>query len=275
MKILTFLFVSMALLAGALGGCHPSTQQVKPPSTDPISFSPEVQDHLRRAERIGREIYDKDRVAAQATDAVRTEGIDLQARGSRGWITNQQDHHWLVRFVGEEEDRDVVIHEVTLPLGSAGKAEVSTPDPPASLSPTQLAMYTARKVAFQTASQRCPTPYNSVVLPAELIGASGWVVYLLAATTRADEIMAGGHIRIELSEDGMQVRRVTPLSKTCLRIPLPEVGMDSSAMITHLGSDTPMETHVFLSLLHRKTIYVGTSLGVWKVTEGRIAFLGK
>jgi hypothetical protein len=44
-------------------------------------------------------------------------------------------------------------------------------------------------------------------------------------------------------------------------------------VITHIISETPIETHVFVSLLHKVPVYVGTARGVWRVEGDRIAFI--
>lgn len=44
--------------------------------------------------------------------------------------------------------------------------------------------------------------------------------------------------------------------------------------MTHIVSDTPLETHVFLSLLHKRSIRVLTELGAWEVVDGRILYAG-
>ena len=44
--------------------------------------------------------------------------------------------------------------------------------------------------------------------------------------------------------------------------------------MTQLVTDWPLETHVFVSLLHdRRPIYVGTERGVWRVVGDKIALV--
>jgi hypothetical protein len=43
------------------------------------------------------------------------------------------------------------------------------------------------------------------------------------------------------------------------------------AFTTHLVSNTPIETHMFLNLLHRTPIFVGTpDRNLWVVSDGRM-----
>jgi hypothetical protein len=42
----------------------------------------------------------------------------------------------------------------------------------------------------------------------------------------------------------------------------------AGAYMTHIVSDTPTETHVFLSLLHQTPFYVGTSKNITRKVEG-------
>ena len=149
-----------------------------------------------------------------------------------------------------------------------------TLDPPQPLSPEHLAMFHARQTALTVLNtHRCTEQYNPVVLSGDAFGTEGIVVYLLAATTRPDEIMVGGHLRVDLSRAGTEVITVKPLSKSCLAIPLKRDHQAKSAVFTHLISSMPTEAHVFLSLLYRLPLYVGTDFGLWKIENGKILLI--
>lgn len=44
-------------------------------------------------------------------------------------------------------------------------------------------------------------------------------------------------------------------------------------MVTHVLNDHPIETHVFLSLLHGLNLYVMTENALWSVDKGKIRLL--
>ena len=68
-----------------------------------------------------------------------------------------------------------------------------------------------------------------------------------------------------------------PLSNGALEIPTrDDSGKPVAAlMVSHVVTDFPLETHVFASLLHHKTIYVATRRGVWRIDGERVSFLGE
>lgn len=114
--------------------------------------------------------------------------------------------------------------------------------------------------------------YNSIVI--EDPSGPGWLVYWLAATAQAGVIPVGGHYRFTVSADGTTVERADRLSLSCLAIDRRSVpaGAETAAVfVTHLVSDTPVETHVFLSLLHDVPFAVGTAPDtIWFVDGGKI-----
>jgi hypothetical protein len=71
-----------------------------------------------------------------------------------------------------------------------------------------------------------------------------------------------------------------PLSMSRLVVPLrsPEMPPDaklSALTVTHLVTEWPLQTHVFVSLLHKLPIFVATSRGLWKIDGYQpIAYLG-
>jgi hypothetical protein len=79
-----------------------------------------------------------------------------------------------------------------------------------------------RARAFRKAA-KTPFPhvhasYHPVVLPAELIGQSGHLVYMLANALDKNEVVVGGHCRMKISSDGSTVLEVFPLSRSDLRL---------------------------------------------------------
>ena len=119
-------------------------------------------------------------------------------------------------------------------------------------------------------------PLNPVLLPGEMIGERGILVYLLAGTTKPNVAVLGRHFRVLTSDDGARLVRFTPLSKVALELPTrAPAGTSAAALaVSHLVTDFPLETHVFASLLNKLPIYVVTRRGYWCVDGDRIRFLG-
>jgi hypothetical protein len=100
-------------------------------------------------------------------------------------------------------------------------------------------------------------------------------VWLLAPSVSADAVPLGGHYRFMVSQDGRTLRRTDALSASCLlmdRRPPEKDGATTMMFVTHIVSPEPVETHVFLSLLYRTPIAVGTGdKKIWMVDGGKIA----
>jgi len=135
-------------------------------------------------------------------------------------------------------------------------------------------LFRARQAAM-AAVPPGPRPYNPVVLPGEALGRPGTIaVYILAAEEVPGEMVFGVHYRALLSGDGTTVKQMLPLSKSALVIPPPKHGAPEGALVTQLVTDWPIETHVFISLLHRRIpIYVGTARGIWCVVGDQITLI--
>ena len=101
------------------------------------------------------------------------------------------------------------------------------------------------------------------------------LVYLLAGTKRPGIAVFGKHHRARVSPDGRQLLSLEPLSKSILELPLalPPGAKEAGLAVSHIISETPIETHVFVSLLHKLPVYVSTSRGQWKVDGDRISFI--
>ena len=91
------------------------------------------------------------------------------------------------------------------------------------------------------------------------------VIYFLARPTRSEDIIFGRHFKVVGSD-------VTTSTRTCFNAGPPPANA-AAAWVTHLLSPAPTEFHVYLALKHNKPIYVGTSVGLWVVEEGKVRFL--
>lgn len=230
----------------------------------------------RKAERLGRAIYEQDVVSSEATDALAAK-VDLSKENRvQGWIAiKKPGAAWLVRFVNAGADAPAALYDVA--VGADGTHSVVPHDPPVVLDETEAGMFRARQAALAAMPSRCGRQYNTVILPGEGEDADGWLVYLLGATDKPREVVVGGHFRAGVSRDGRRVREISTLTQGCTRSSLDEAkapadGESAAFFIAHRISPTPNETHVFLSLLHEIPIYVGTDVGVWIVADGQIRY---
>jgi hypothetical protein len=100
-------------------------------------------------------------------------------------------------------------------------------------------------------------------------------VYLLAATKEAGKVVVGGHVRVLVGGDGLEIMDYQQLSNSCLMVdlPSPAAGKPVGLVVTHVLDDHPIETHVFLSLLHGLNLYVMTENALWSVDKGKIRLL--
>jgi hypothetical protein len=238
---------------------------------------------VERAERAGRMIYDHDQAAATGTDVL-LENIKPRDQERLGGFLalldagtgSVQRSSFTVFFVGQGDDPRV-LYRVRVPAKAGGKSTFERVDPPAP--PPLIASVLIR--ARQTAIARMPAvkqTMNPVVIPADSVtGEDGFLVYFLAGTKQPNVAVFGKHYRVLVSADGRTVKRFEPLSKGALEMRLlgPRPGKQAEFLIvTHDVTDAPLETHVFVSLLHRVSVFVLTRRGTWRVDGARITFLG-
>lgn len=255
----------------AKAGAPASPEPVKRPEwIQPVEPPEHVRKTVRDAEKLGQAIWRFDTAAARASDALMGSVPDQLF----GWVVTDDSAdggalhvHFLVWAGADLEVR----YRVRIG-GERAPPVVEIMDPPIALAAHVRGPATALRTARKTPIPRVDAPYNEVVLPAELIGETGWLVYALAATTNAEEMLVGGHTRIKVSADGTTVEEVFPFARTNLRA---RAGKDVTKItLTHMVSPTPLEHHVFLSLLYKQYLRVLTELGAWDVEHGRILYGG-
>ncbi|HEY0967617.1 MAG TPA: hypothetical protein VGD88_09520 [Opitutaceae bacterium] len=222
-------------------------------------------------EKLGVAIYEQDIRAAAATDVLFTKKIDPEKEGLRGWIVEGDDKKMLVRFIREREGHLEAFYDVTFD----GKKKPAIAAPKDSrLSDSQLAQFRARSLALKSITRPASQRYNFVILRDP--ESNGFLVYALAATTEANAVMVGGHYRFTISRDGERLERSDELFRSFMVLSTKPKDMPPGASLaaltmTTLVSDMPLETHVYLSLLHRMAFYVGTpDQHVWKVENGKM-----
>lgn len=223
-------------------------------------------------QKLGVAIYEQDVRVARASDLLMAGKFDAEKEGLRGWIVEDDGRTMLVRFVREKSDKLEAFADVRFGAQHETKLEQPTDR---TLTAAQLARYRASQLASENIKRPCSANYNIVTLadPEH----DGLLVYALAATTDPDSILFGGHYRFSISSDGEKIVRADELFRSCLTVSknpgkLPKGSAVEELSVTTLVSRTPVETHVFLSLLHKLPLLVITSdASVWRVEGGRMA----
>ncbi|MFC0632783.1 hypothetical protein [Brevundimonas balnearis] len=225
-----------------------------------------------RVSTLGRRIYLHDRAAWLATEALRETLTADEIDQVEGWIVTEAADGLRVRFAREADG--VLVPGWDVPVGdSAGP--VSAVETGSLFSATELAQFAARQTAArEIGALRCSREMNSVVF--EDPDGGGWLVWLLAASTERGVIPVGGHYRFRVSADGSTLLRRDQLSNGCLNMRDDRRGPNgqrAGLVVTHIVSDGPVETHVFLSLLNRTPVYVAADDKLIAVEGDRIRFV--
>jgi hypothetical protein len=244
----------------------------KQETTFPIPI--EMRQQVRNSEIIGRQLYVLDKVSAIATDVLMERVPDYRNRNLGGYLPSREaddDLHpkasYVVTFFTKDQPPRIAYEIRVQP---EKKPEMKAFDPPKPAPPSFVWMAKARQAAINALPSH-PQPINPVILPAELLGEKGAMVYLIAGTTRPNIAVFGRHYRVLFPEGANSPSYVMPLSKSILEMP---VGSDAAALlVTHLLTDWPLETHVFVSLLVKRPVYVGTSVGIWRVDGDKISLI--
>jgi hypothetical protein len=239
----------------------------------------EMRQQVRNSEIIGRQIYILDKVSAIATDVLSEKVPSYREKNLAGYLPFREGgddlrpkDSYLVTFFTKEEPMRIA-YEVRMKPDAA--PELAAFDPPIRAPGSFVHMAKARQAAI-AALPSYPQPINPLILPAELLGEKGMMVYLIAGTTKPNVAVFGRHYRVLIPERGGPPSYVMPLSKTILELPTkaPDGANIEALLVTHLLTDWPLETHVFVSLLTHKRVYVGTRIGIWSVDGDKITFIG-
>jgi hypothetical protein len=221
---------------------------------------------------LGVKLYQQDKIAADAFDFLFSARPEAKVLPLRGWITQSDQSIKRVYFIqGPDDQHPSLAYTLTLVANGSAKIAEGHGDP---LPDFVAKRYTARKAAIAAIPKFAPDrSYNYEVLddPDEK---GGFLVYALATSNDPDEVVVGGHYRVTVAENGT-VKRVDALSKSFLalnkRANIPKGSASAGLYMSHLVSETPVETHVYLSILHRIRLFVTTPDNtMWKVEEGII-----
>jgi hypothetical protein len=257
--------IAMAIVFA--GGCQRKYVAVE---AEKAGLSEAESREVMKAERLGEELYLQDAIAAKATDALLRVIGSIKPGALNGWIIVKDGGGNLTRFIRQTGEDVNVAYDVRIDI--KGNAEV-TKDNLRPLSATEMAMFLARRNAMRAAPKNCAKAFNTAVM--EDIDSSGWLVYILAATSE-DVIVVGGHSRVKVSADGKTVLAVTPLYQSCLALPKPaadKTGEPQALSVSYPLENVPSEIHVFLNRLYGYPVYVSTAKGEWLVKNGKISLI--
>jgi hypothetical protein len=231
---------------------------------------------IKTVQSLGRHIFEQDGYASRATDLLfeKVGGPkELTKQKIAGWIVVKQGKTVVVRFARIDGENLRPAYDIA--FDSPKKGTVKAVDEK-TFSDNEIAQFKARQLALRNIPKAYTPTYNTVVLPDPT--GRGFLVYALAATTKANEILIGGHYRFSISETGEKILKTDPLFKSFLVIDkdAADVPKDkteiASYWVTNLIGDHPLEMHVFLSLLHDKPFTVVTAKTgvIWVVDGDRI-----
>lgn len=212
----------------------------KKPEADPI-----MPDVTAR----GRALYEYDRAAWHATDAVQAVHPPDQLVGR--YLALKSDKGWTVVFghLNEQRDRFLIGYEATQGA-TLEEFTVKKLEPPRE----DTAFYLAAAKAFDTARQDFQgekRPYNIAVLPAP---SDQLYVYVVPAQTKTEIFPLGGDVRYLMTADGGTVVEKRQLHKSIIEADprsIPMGTMNAVGYHTHVLSDVPEDTDVFHVLARR------------------------
>lgn len=217
-------------------------------------------------EKLGVAIFSQDQDAWKATDLLLSKHskADLEAEKVHGWIVDQNASGDVVRFVREGTAGPEAAYDIAFANGSPVDPVVP---PDRKLSPVELAEFNARTLALKNIDNPCSPNYNTIVLKDPQ--SDNWLVWALAGTTDPYVVQVGGHVRFTISPDGTKVISKDALSRSCFVLKKPPVGDQekvAALFYTQLVSNIPVETGVWLTLLHKLPFYVGMQhKSLWKI----------
>ncbi|HST90841.1 MAG TPA: hypothetical protein VLJ13_01430 [Brevundimonas sp.] len=254
--------LAAVLLIGGLS-CPAAAQDTQPDPTPIEEWS-----HARVG-AMGQAIFEQDRAAWVATDALLGQFGGSPPDGLRGWIVVKEPGGQRVRFVRLDGEILKAGWDVPVRNGRAGRVETVSDG---TLTEVEAAQFRARTTAAQNIGRlRCSRQLNAVVLDDP--ESDGWLVWLLTSTSDANIIPVGGHYRFRISADGATVLQRDMLTNSCLNMPRAQAGPQGTPVgmvVSQIVSSGPVETHVFLSLQNRTPIYVSAGDNLFEVNGARI-----
>lgn len=241
----------------------------------PLSAAEESR-RIDRAAQLGSALYDYDRAAWTASDALAAKLPRDRLTGAGGWVVEPgADRTFTVTFYQGSADSARVMFIALVRDGKLVDSRVV--DEAVMLTAGQLRLARARDVAATEAGRKnmkpcAPRPFNTVVIaPAD--PQVPVLVYLLTPQVDDGAWPIGGHYRITVGANGGVVSS-RPYSVSCLTMkpsPRSEGKTPAGLFVTHLLDPVPTELHVFTSYTARLPLIVGTrDKRLWSIAGARI-----
>lgn len=239
----------------------PSSQTEAKPKVEAtkLNFPPIREFDLDTIGKLGREIYRHDKLAWIATDVLfaQQNPAKYQAEGGCGWVIDTTGAEPLVRFLRKPKLATIEEAAYDINFPKDGKPVLTIPT---------NRMLTEHQIASRAALATAMAPFNKREYPLCRVVRGGYnyvvlddptgpglLVYLLRPKDTSDSIPVGGHYRISVSADGKTIKQVDRLSASCLALDkrdsrVPAGGKVVGYVTSHVVSNTPVETHVFVAL---------------------------
>lgn len=254
-----------------LYGCNATTPQKQQKPFVPLSA--EESADIDRVEAVGRELYERDIRAAEASDLVLARIYPADFPNFVGWVTYPNAQDYTVSFYEKDSENITIIADVIYDQHQTPDVQIKPKRTP---NPMEISMLNARLAALEKGTNSCSQRFNTVVVSGS--SEDAWEVFVLAATTDPAAVQVGGHSKVSVSKTTGEVTEVMPLSKSCLALDKSPDDMAEDASIemltvSHIVSSYPVEIHPYLNLLHGIPLAVMTKRGIWIVKEGNIEIL--
>ena len=254
----------VAIFAAALLGALPAAAQERAPDPVPIE-----EWSLERISAMGQAIFRQDQAAWVSTETLLAHLADAPPPGDMaGWIVVDEGDAQRVRYLRRKGEDLRAAFDILVRNGRADPVRVV--DEP--LSEPEMAQVRARMTAGENIGRlRCSQQMNAVAVVDP--DSDEWLVWLLTPMPDDGKIPVGGHYRFRISSDGKQVVRRDQLSNACFFAERPPAGQRENAMLfyTQIVSQTPVETHVFLSIQNQITLVIVAGERFYSVGGARIA----
>ncbi|HEX9465317.1 MAG TPA: hypothetical protein VGB82_22160 [Alphaproteobacteria bacterium] len=220
-------------------------------------------------EKLGMSMAEQAQEASNADEILTAEGRNTETDGIVGWIFDPAADHNRVRFVRERGQKLEAAYDVIFTKSTQPKFVVPAKR---DLTARETAQFRARQLAARGIEKPCSPVYNTLAVKDP--GSDRWLVWVLATAADPGAVAVGGHTRFTISADGQTIVSRDALSLGCIVInPAPPApgSQPLASFVTHLMSDTPVETHVFVSLLYNLPLLVGVpDQSVWRVERGKM-----
>jgi len=224
---------------------------------------------IKTTEKLGLLMAEQADEAANADEVLAAQQRNAEQDGIVGWIFDPAPGQSRVRFLRQRDGKVEVAYDVGGGKGRPTKFSVPTRR---ELTPREIAQFNARQLAARNIEKPCSPVYNTLAVKDP--GSDRWLVWALATAPEPGAVAIGGHIRFTISADGTTVISRDALSLGCIVItpePPPPGKKSMAALVTHLVSDAPVETHVFVNLLYDLPLLVEVpGQSMWQIERGHI-----